>query len=611
MLEVKPENGQIRIYFRNTPDFGAAVEKLKSFKCIYQPDTKSWYISPAKYYSVIDGLSELDIINVEDEQEVQEILKGKVELIKSRERIMFNQDLLKFPPIKGVSPNERFQKVDIVRGLMQNRFFYNWECGLGKSYATVALMEHLSYLNKAKKFLLVTTPSGLYNLKHEILKFSKNFTAKDIVIGNAKTREPFNTKAKIIIATYGSMRLISDHYYFKKEKSKSKQYTKTRIPIKSWLDGNVGCMFLDESHKIGNAQSRQTKVFMQIKDFFEYRYLFSATPADVIEKYYPQLNVLDSSLVSNSTYSVWLEDIAVLGNKWSAYAINYFKPEKVKALMDKLNQNYMKKREAKTHLDLPENYTKKRYVELSGKHKKLYESFVVHTLNGIQKKYGKLEAKRVKNSFAYMMLALDAPELLVPNPKVPDDIKALARRLKITDNNKMEVLDDLIKQHTIDSKEDTIVWVTHPSQAYLIADKYKKLNPLVLVGGTKGSKKGMTKDEIKQEVVDSFKASKKHKLLIANISVLNTSITVTNATCQIYFQRSFNFIEYEQSQKRIYRYGQNKDVNTYVLLFDGSLDIYKDETLGNKNTIHTKLLDKDFLSKEEWNSIFKMSNGMI
>jgi len=608
MLIFRPENNQIRLYFNNTPDFGKVVDELKALKCTYLPDSKCWYIAPPKFYDVIDKLSSFDEMSIQDENEIKGILKGKLELIKSRERIIFNQDLLKFPPIKGKPPYENFQKVDIIRGLMQNRFFYNWECGLGKSYATVGLMEHLNFLNKAKKFLLITTPSGLYNLKHEILKFSKNFKSEDIEIGNAKSREPFNTKAKIIISTYGSMRLISDHYYFKKEKRKSKDYRKTRIPLENWLDGDTGCLFLDESHKIGNAKSRQTKVFMQIKHFFEYRYLFSATPADVIEKYYPQLNMLDSNLVSSCDYHAWLEDMAVLGNKWSVYAINYFKPEKVKALMDRLNKDYMKKRESDTHLDLPENYMRKRYVELSDKHKKLYESFIVHTLGEIQKKFGRLEAKRVKNSFAYMMSSLDAPELLIDNPRVPLDIQDLAKKFKLIDNNKIEVLDDLVKEHTQDNKEDTIVWVSHPSQAYLLAERYKKYNPLVLVGNTEGSTKGMTKDQIKQEIVDTFKSSKKHKMLIANISVLNTSVTVTNATCQIYFQRSFNFIEYAQSQKRIYRYGQEKDVTTYVLIFDNTLDVYKDEALDNKDTINSKLLDKDFLSKEEWNSIFKMAN---
>jgi hypothetical protein len=89
--------------------------------------------------------------------------------------------------------------------------------------------------------------------------------------------------------------------------------------------------------------------------------------------------------------------------------------------------------------------------------------------------------------------------------------------------------------------------------------------------------------------------------------VLNTAVTITEVTTQIYIERNFTYIDFVQSMKRIHRIGQTKNVNTIVLLYDYSLDVYMNNVLESKGLISEKLLSKDSLSEDEWKTIFKMN----
>ena len=105
------------------------------------------------------------------------------------------------------------------------------------------------------------------------------------------------------------------------------------------------------------------------------------------------------------------------------------------------------------------------------------------------------------------------------------------------------------------------------------------------------------------ELVNQFKTGD-HKLLIANITTLNTSATITEATYQIYVERGFTYTQYEQSTRRIYRAGQDKDVKSYILIYDESLDVMLDKNLSSKGLLVEGLMKKDFLTGKQWITLF-------
>jgi len=110
-------------------------------------------------------------------------------------------------------------------------------------------------------------------------------------------------------------------------------------------------------------------------------------------------------------------------------------------------------------------------------------------------------------------------------------------------------------------------------------------------------------------IIEQFRSKNKHKVLIAGIPVLNTSVTLIEATFQVYFERVYNFAQYWQSMKRIHRIGQTKTVLSYVLIFDESIDVALDINLSNKDIINSKILSKEFMSIEEWKKVFNASDS--
>jgi hypothetical protein len=114
--------------------FQSAIECLKENNCRFNLETKFWEKSIFDAYDL-----ELELkyngFNVEfSELEARNIsiyLSNLKELEQSKSRILFNESLLKFPPLKGIHPFENYQKEDISRALRQNRFLFNWQMGLG------------------------------------------------------------------------------------------------------------------------------------------------------------------------------------------------------------------------------------------------------------------------------------------------------------------------------------------------------------------------------------------------------------------------------------------------------------------------------------------------
>ena len=86
--------------------------------------------SLSSIYNVINDFKLKRYLELE-KKNISTYLSNLKELEQSKSRILFNESLLKFPPLKGIHPFENFQKEDISRAIRQNRFLFNWQMGLG------------------------------------------------------------------------------------------------------------------------------------------------------------------------------------------------------------------------------------------------------------------------------------------------------------------------------------------------------------------------------------------------------------------------------------------------------------------------------------------------
>jgi SNF2 family DNA or RNA helicase len=586
---------------------------LKSYHCRFNPDYKCWEIPRSNYESILDDVSNVIIIDYpkDFDSKIHSLLISKSEITHERQEFTIND--LKLPYYQGKHPYERYQLEDILRLISTNRYALYLDPGLGKSYIFLSALEYLRKIKLIKKILIVTSGSGVYNLTKEISKFT-NIDASKVVIGGVKNRRPFDDiTSEVVVTNYRSFLVISDEYYKQpklisktgkptkrkvKEQGEKLNYNKTRIPILQWLDNNEGAIILDESHFIANPDARQTKALHQVKQFFKFRYLASGTPADTLEKYYSQLKFLDSSLVYNFNYYEWLQYYCNLGNEYSEYYVNSFKSEKTPELID-LVKSVAIRRIAEETIDLPEHLIKCIYVEFTEKQQQLYKKIIDYGLNEMKDEYGSIETTTFKNKFQLLTSAIDNPDLLLHYDTIDNDLRSQINNFNfIKDHSKMEALDDLMEKH---KNSKIIIWTTHPSVGFKLAEYYKKLNPLV-INGESEKPKGKSLDEFKSDIVEEFQHNHNRHLLIAGTQVMNTSITLVKCNVQIVFDINNNYTQYEQSLKRIHRIGQSNTVYTYIILIDYSLDALRYEDLLNKDFINKNFLNSkylDFLKTQE------------
>lgn len=612
MVTVNYDKDQHLIYctISWTNNFDNIIRVLKSYSCKFHQEgqNKFWSIPTLKYSAIIRDLKEICPvkINPDVETKINQILSTSVknQLTIFTDSRLFNQELLKYPPVKGLPPNEDYQKIDIERAIQRNRYLLDLEMGLGKTYILIGIISHLKYYDNLGRILILTTRSGTYNFYQEILHHSKIFNPSKIVIASKNTKDIFEKDYDIIISDFDTFRLISDYYYKKNSKDNkiSTKYRTSRIPIDNWIGNQPACLIIDESHCIGNAKSRRFQTIKLIADKFYYRYLSSGTFADKVEKIYSQLYILDPGLVDYSSYTDWLKKYANIGNRFSPYAVNYFYQDKIRNLVSELQENYSSSRRIKDHLSLPENYIKRVYVTMHKKHEDIYKAFLRHEAN----QWTDFSVQAILNKFPYLMIALDNPFLLeIHFSKFPEELVNAIKDFKYDYLEKYSILDDILEEE-FESIDKIILWAIHPKTMNYLAKRYAKYNPLVIHGDI-DIPKGKTKDEYKMDCIQEFKKNPKRKLLIASLSVLNTAVTVTEAKAQVYVERNFTYIDFIQSTKRIHRIGQESVVKTYILLYDYSLDLYMDKVLDSKGELTEKLLSKSILSKEEWENIFRMN----
>jgi len=594
------------IQFSNTNHFDEALATVKENRLIYNPSNKRWIGTPLKIINTC--------LQLEDFEQIQRVGWSDVEANKNFtstiatkfKRKRLDNDCVLSEPILGKSPYEDFQIKAIQKGIGQNRYCFFLGMGSGKSFITISTLNHYFKEGSIDKVLIVTPPEGVYNWLEELKMFSTFANTEDkVYISTAShNRDPFKEirKETVIIMSYRHYLTISDDYYFQKTKKKSKSYKKPVIPFNIWGDNRA--IILDESHKIKNSKSRQTKVISLHKNYFEYRYLLTGTPTpNTFEEIYAQIKFLDDGILPS--YWDWLEDTASLGNRFSKYAINYFYPDRV-SHWEEILKRWVTRYTSDQILDLPELVIVDTYAEMTAIQKEIYQHLINYVVGIIKETEGRLVPKLLKNKFSYISLAYENAELLkgkIDELRSPKLAKLVKKFNLNKHHGKMEIVQSLATKYIDEEGLKLTISDFHPSTLDHLAEVFKKYNPIVIHGQNVPT--GEDKVKYRNTQLETFKTDKNCKLLLASSTVLNTAVNITECTRVINFSRSFSYTNYSQFIKRFHRIKQTNHVIIHNMIFRDSLDISLDKTLKKKQDLDSSIFNEDSLTKETWKSIFK------
>ena len=163
-----------------------------------------------------------------------------------------------------------------------------------------------------------------------------------------------------------------------------------------------------------------------------------------------------------------------------------------------------------------------------------------------------------------------------------------------------------LKRETIEFKTEKIKEIISKSEGQILIWCYNNNEADYLKKHIKGAieVRGSDKTEYKEECSIKF-AKGEIDILISKPSIFGFGMNFQNCHNVIYCGLSFSFEEYYQSLRRVYRYGQKKDVNIYTVITNYEKSIY--DIVNNKSIIHNTIKKQmvfkndDFNNKREYN----------
>jgi SWI/SNF-related matrix-associated actin-dependent regulator of chromatin subfamily A-like protein 1 len=89
----------------------------------------------------------------------------------------------------------------------------------------------------------------------------------------------------------------------------------------------------------------------------------------------------------------------------------------------------------------------------------------------------------------------------------------------------------------------------------------------------------------RDDAVRAFRGDSDVRLLVANPAAAREGLTLTEANVAIYVDRTFNLVDYLQSQDRIHRISQLRPCDIVLLLADETIDSFIDYSLEQKHRL--------------------------
>jgi SNF2 family DNA or RNA helicase len=485
-----------------------------------------------------------------------------------------------------------YQRKGVLRGITQNRLALFWEMGCGKSFVIQTIMNHLVTWKRIKKYIILSPPEGVINIAFECIRFSSfGLTWDDIFIVDTTHRNPFDyPEKKVIIMTYRNLIMLHDDEYKKQKGARgSTIIRKNYIPWEK-LGGNL-CLIADESHNLKNNKSKIWHILDKAKCFFECRYLMTGTPAP---KYaadlWTQIRFLHEKSVTSDYYS-FLRSIANLGNRFSAYDINFYYEDRVKDFLDSVE--YLISREkTKGNLELPPIIYEPIRIQMPPKQERLYRAIVDLTITTIKKEEnGRVTIRKLQNKFPYLSLALHDPCIMqegkIEESRTSPAIVSMLRSWEITENGKYDVAKSLIEKYA-DEDRKIILWSGHPKIIDTLAEQFKEFHPYKLHGGVVVNK-GESVSERNAAICSAFIKDEKSNLLIANYDCLSSAVNLVEVTRMIFWDRSFEADVFNQALKRANRIGSTEPLIVNLLIFFNSIEEYQNREIVKRTDFNNAL----------------------
>ena len=447
----------------------------------------------------------------------------------------------------------------------KNNWAYFMEMGTGKTKVTIDNIAYL-YLQRKINTVLIIAPKSVYtNWQLEI-----------------ETHMPQVLKYNIY-----RWNLDKPKDYFKLNESKDLKIFLINVEALSTKRGFEACVeyltknklnfvTLDESTTIKNKGAKRTKNILKLSRLSHIKRILTGSPITKSPlDLFTQCQFLSPELLGFSSYLAFrnryaeMTDIPVGSGRYISIP-KYYKrleelEEKMKTFATRIRKDQC--------LDLKPKVRSKRYIELEGEGKKIYEKLKTHALAIVEDSTVSFSNKLTE------IIKLHQ----VCNGFTKNDDGVILQLHK----SKLNALDEIIQE--TDGK--IIIWANylyniHEIKNFLI-DKYGPDSTVSIYGDVNV--------EDRQEAVKRIQEDDKTKFLVANPTTGGFGLTLTACNTVIYFSNNYNLEVRMQSEDRAHRLGQKGTVVYIDIVAKGTLDEAIMKSLTNKGKIAAKTLGEEEL----------------
>jgi SNF2 family DNA or RNA helicase len=315
-------------------------------------------------------------------------------------------------------------------------------------------------------------------------------------------------------------------------------------------------LVLDESHRIKSPDARVTQAVLRLRKDAARRYLLTGTPvANKPEDLWSQIFFLDDGEALGETFDEFRQ-------RYQTAAGGY---QSVDDLKDRVTNLGLRRLKSEA-LDLPAKRYRSVMVNLSGRQLELYEKM----RNELELWVRSLDGQEVRKSAEAILARLVRLAPLASNPRLLDaDYKETPA--------KFAALDGLVRDYLAMDGQKVIIWSSFVENVNELAQRYSSYGTVVL--------HGEVLIEDRNHAVKRFRQNRGTRILVANPAAAREGLTLTEANVAIYVDRTFNLVDYLQSQDRIHRISQTKECEIILLLASSTIDQFIDFSLEQKHRL--------------------------
>lgn len=315
-------------------------------------------------------------------------------------------------------------------------------------------------------------------------------------------------------------------------------------------------LVLDESHRIKTPEAKVTKALLELRNEAKRRYILTGTPvANKPEDLWSQVFFLDSGDALGDTFEEFRE-------RYGPGQAGYRDMEGLRERVGTLSI-----RRLKDHaVNLPNKTIIRQSVELSIHQKSIY----LRMRNDFEVWVRTLEGEDVLKHAEAILARLVRLAQIASNPALLD-----AKYQEVP--AKFVALDELLAERLSEPDQKIIIWTSFVGNVTTLVARYEEYHPVMLHGQ-------MTNKE-RDAAVRGFRHDAGVRLLVANPAAAREGLTLTEANVAVYLDRTFNLVDYLQSQDRIHRISQSKPCQIILLIAESTVDEFIDYTLEQKHRL--------------------------